>query len=75
MPAVTASAVVQGKKMKVMGAVMAFLTMGHSLGMMFGALLAGVIMQFYRLQTSFYIGGWIMIAALIIFFCAIFTKE
>jgi len=75
MPAVTASAVVQGKKMKVMGAVMAFLTMGHSLGMMCGALLAGVIMEFYRLQTSFYIGGWIMLASLIIFFCAIFSKD
>jgi MFS family permease len=73
MPAVTASAVIQGKKMQVMGSVMAFLTMGHSLGMMCGALLAGIIMEFNRLQTSFYIGGWIMIAALIIFFlCLIF---
>jgi len=75
MPAVTASAVVQGKKMQVMGSVMSLLTMGHSLGMMCGALLAGIIMEFSRLQTSFYIGGWIMIAALIIFFCALFSNN
>ena len=75
MPAVTASAVIKGKKMHVMGAVMALLTMGHSLGMMCGALLAGIIMEFHRLQTSFYVGGWIMIASLIIYFCALFSKE
>jgi MFS family permease len=75
MPAVTARAVIQGKKMNVMGSVMALLTMGHSLGMMCGALLAGIIMEFHRLQTSFYIGGWIMIASLIIFFCALFSKK
>jgi len=75
MPAATAKAVIQGKKMRVMGSVMGFLTMGHSLGMMCGALLAGIIMEFHRLQTSFYIGGWIMIASLIIFFCALFSKK
>jgi MFS family permease len=75
MPAVTASAVVKGKKLQVMGSVMALLTMGHSLGMMFGALLAGIIMEFHRLQASFYVGGWVMIASLIIYFCAIFSKK
>jgi len=75
MPAVTASAVIQGKKMHVMGAVMAFMTMAHSLGMMSGALLAGIVMEFHRLQTSFYIGGWIIIVSLIIFFCALFSNK
>jgi MFS family permease len=75
MPAATASAVIHGKKLHVMGSVMAFLTMGHSLGMMCGALLAGIIMEFHRLQTSFYVGGWIMIASLIIYFCALSSKK
>ncbi|ETR70869.1 MAG: hypothetical protein OMM_02922 [Candidatus Magnetoglobus multicellularis str. Araruama] len=68
MPAVMGCAVTEGNKTQVMGSVMAFLTMGHSLGMMVGALLAGIIMDMAQLQTSFYIGGWIMVVALMMFF-------
>jgi len=75
MPAVMGCAVLQGNKTKMMGSVMSFLTMGHSLGMMIGALLAGVIMDFSQLQTSFYIGGWLMIAALMVFFGSLIPKK
>jgi len=75
MPAVMASAVVEGNKTKAMGSVMSFLTMGHSMGMLFGALVAGIIMDISGIKFAFNIGGWIMIIGLFLFFVSIFTKH
>ncbi|KPA08872.1 MFS transporter [Candidatus Magnetomorum sp. HK-1] len=75
MPAVMACAVIEGNKIKAMGSVMSFLTMGHSLGMLIGALVAGIIMDISGIQAAFNVGGWIMIIGLIVFFLSIVPKH
>ncbi len=72
-PAVMAAAVVRGNKGNAMGSVMALLTMGHSVGMMLGAFIAGFMLDISELRQVFYIGPPIMLVGLIILiFC---TKE
>jgi MFS family permease len=56
-PAHMAMAVVSGNRTDAMGSVMALMTLGHSLGMMSGALLAGVIMDLWAINNVFPLGG------------------
>jgi len=74
-PAVMASSIIIGKKKRMMGSVVSFLTMGHSLGMLMGSLIAGIIMDISGILSAFYIGGWIMAAGLLIFFWSIFSGK
>jgi predicted MFS family arabinose efflux permease len=46
---------------------MALLTMAHSLGMLSGSLLAGIIMDFAHLRMAFSCGAAIMGAGLVFF--------
>ncbi len=62
MPALMAIGVQYGSRKKSMGSVMALLTMAHSLGMLLGSLLAGVMMDFFDLRTAFPIGASVMLA-------------
>jgi predicted MFS family arabinose efflux permease len=56
-----------------MGATMSLLTMAHSTGMFFGALLAGLAMDFLSLRQAFPLAGIIMLSGTALF--AIFTKS
>ena len=67
MPAVMAVAVLKGHQTESMGSVMALLTMAHSLGMLFGAVLAGLMMDWYNLRVAFGLGAASMLAGLGIF--------
>jgi len=60
MPAIMAMAVLIGNKTDAMGSVMALLTLAHSLGMLIGSLLAGIIMDLFELREAFPLGGVIM---------------
>jgi DHA1 family multidrug resistance protein-like MFS transporter len=61
MPAHNAMAVVKGHQSASMGSVMALITMGHSLGMLVGALAAGLMMDWFELRWAFGMGA-VMIA-------------
>lgn len=64
-PALSAIAVSEGKKAKAVGSVMAILTMAHSMGMLTGSLIAGVVMDFIDLRHAFPMGSVIMLAGMI----------
>jgi predicted MFS family arabinose efflux permease len=67
MPALMGMAVAQGARSAAMGAVMALLTLGHSLGMMAGALMAGCFMDWQRLAWAFPGGAAVMVAGVLVF--------
>ena len=61
MPALMAMVVLRGSKTNAMGTVMALMTVAHSLGMLSGALLGGLMMDFFQLSWAFPLGGGVMI--------------
>ena len=67
MPAVMAVAVLKGNETASMGSVMAVLTMAHSMGMLVGAVMAGLIMDFFELRTAFSAGFLIVVTGLVVF--------
>jgi len=73
MPALMALAVISGNKNEAMGSVMSLITVAHSLGMLCGSLLAGVIMDVFNLQYAFYLGAFIMAAGTIVFIIGMCT--
>jgi MFS family permease len=60
-PAVMAMTVIIGRKTDSMGSVMALLTMGHSLGMLVGPVLAGIMTDVFHLSLAFVGGTFLMI--------------
>lgn len=64
LPALMAGAVLWGKQKSAMGPVMALLTVGHSLGMMVGSILAGVIADLFAIHHAFMIGSISMLAGI-----------
>jgi len=60
MPALMGMAVSKGARAGAMGAIMALLTLGHSLGMMTGALMAGLFMDQLQLKWAFPFGAVVM---------------
>lgn len=71
MPALMAIAVLKGKQIGAMGSIMAFLTVGHSLGMLVGSFLAGLMMDIFQLRQTFLLGAIIMAigVGLFVFLC------
>ena len=67
MPALMAAAVLQGSRSDAMGSVMALLTVGHSLGMLIGSILAGVMMDRFQLRQAFILGALVMAAGTLLF--------
>lgn len=65
MPPLMALSVIKGNQLEAMGSVMALLTMAHSLGMLCGALLAGVMMDLFALRHAFPLGAVLMAACVI----------
>ena len=62
LPALSAMAVTEGKKVKALGSVMSLLTMAHSMGMLTGSLIAGLTMDYVDLTHAFPMGSFIMLA-------------
>ena len=75
MPALMAVAVLKGQQTESMGTVMAVLTVGHSLGMLIGALAAGLIMDWWHLRIAFSAGFWFMLAGIVIFYYCLRGKH
>ncbi|MBW1607596.1 MAG: MFS transporter [Deltaproteobacteria bacterium] len=67
MPALMALAVLKGGEIDGMGSVMGLLAMAHSLGMLAGSLLAGLMMDVSRLRNAFPAGAVIMMLCLGLF--------
>ena len=61
MPAVMAMTVIIGRQAGAMGSIMGLLTMGHSLGMFIGPVLAGLMMDTFHLDIAFMVGTATMI--------------
>jgi MFS family permease len=75
MPALAALGVLIGNKTDAMGSVMALLTVGHSLGMLVGAMLAGLMMDLFQLRQVFPLGTVIMGLGVGLFFvCTLHPK-
>ncbi|MFW6081146.1 MAG: MFS transporter, partial [Desulfosalsimonas sp.] len=68
MPALMALAVMRGQAIEAMGSVMALITIAHSLGMLMGSMLAGVIMDIAGLEYAFFVGAVIMAGGIMQFF-------
>jgi MFS family permease len=67
MPALMALAVIKGNRTAAMGSVMGLLTMAHSLGMLAGALLAGMMMDLFELRHAFILGCGVMLCGSLLF--------
>lgn len=67
MAAHMALAVQKGGRLKCMGSVMAILTVAHSMGMMVGALAAGLAMDLLSLRVVFTLGSAVMLMCTLIF--------
>jgi DHA1 family multidrug resistance protein-like MFS transporter len=65
MPALMGMAVNKGARAGAMGATMALLTLGHSLGMMTGALMAGLFMDQLQLKWAFPFGAVVMVLGVV----------
>ncbi len=74
-PPVMAIAVIKGNETKSMGSVMGLLTMGHSLGMLAGSLLAGIAIDFFSMRDAFPIGAGIMSAGILCFLVCMYGKQ
>jgi multidrug resistance protein len=75
MPALMAMAVLKGSKSNAMGSVMALMTVAHSLGMLTGALLGGIMMDLFQLRFAFPTGALVMTIGAGLFLISTRTKE
>ena len=66
-PALMAIAVLKGNETDSMGSVMAILTLAHSLGMLCGALLGGLMMDVFQLDAAFPLGAAVMTLTVAVF--------
>jgi MFS family permease len=65
-PAVMAMTVIIGRKTDSMGSVMALLTTGHSLGMLTGPVLAGIMTDVFHLSLAFMGGTVLMVIGVVV---------
>jgi MFS family permease len=68
MPALMAIAVVKGSETDSMGSVMAILTLAHSLGMLCGSLIGGLMIDLFQLRAAFPLGAVVMALTVAVFF-------
>jgi DHA1 family multidrug resistance protein-like MFS transporter len=65
-PSVMAMTVILGRRTHSMGSIMGLLTMGHSLGMLLGPILAGIMMDAFELAMGFILGTAMMLLGIVI---------
>jgi MFS transporter, DHA1 family, multidrug resistance protein len=75
MPALMAMVVLKGTRIKVMGSIMALMTVAHSLGMLCGALVGGLMMDFFQLRWAFPLGAVVMMVCTGIFFVSRYPQQ
>ncbi len=75
MPALMALAVLKGDNAEAMGSVMALITMAHSLGILIGVLMAGLMMDIFQLRLAFPSGAIIMALGVGLFLVCTSHKE
>lgn len=68
LPAIMALGVIEGRRTKAMGSLMGLLALSHSLGMLIGPLLAGMLIDLFSLGTMFIVGALILSAGTVVFF-------
>jgi len=68
MPAHMAIAVFKGGESESMGSLMGLMTMAHSLGMLAGSTLAGLMMDLFQLRDAFWFGSMIGFVGTVLFF-------
>ena len=66
-PALMALGVIEGRRLEAMGSIMGLLAMAHSLGMLIGPLLAGVIIDLFSFSMVFIIGTLILVTGSFVF--------
>ena len=66
-PALMAIAVQKGSETDSMGSVMAILTVAHSLGMLCGSLIGGLMMDVFELKAAFPLGAAVMVVTVAVF--------
>ncbi|MBI9089965.1 MAG: MFS transporter [Desulfobacterium sp.] len=71
MPSIMAMAVIKGHEKGAMGAVISFITMSHSLGMLTGAMAAGIAMDHADLVVVFPLGAVLMLLGGAVFHLAL----
>jgi len=59
-PAIMAVGVIEGRRTRAMGSIMGLLALGHSLGMLSGPLLAGMLLDFFPFSAIFICGAVIL---------------
>ncbi|MDM8540534.1 MFS transporter [Desulfococcaceae bacterium HSG9] len=74
MPALSAITVIKGNVIGAMGRLMAITTMAHSLGMMVGSLMGGVMMDLWKLHYVFPLGALIQLLGTLLFAFLMCTK-
>ena len=75
MPALMALAVLKGNESEAMGSVMGLLAMAHSIGMLAGSLVAGLMMDVSRLRNAFPSGAVLMVLCLGFFILLTYQKK
>jgi len=75
MPALMAMAVLQGNSTGAMGSVMGILAMAHSLGMLIGSFIGGLMMDMFHLRYAFPSGAVIMIVCVGLFIVFTYHKK
>jgi MFS family permease len=66
-PALMAIGVMKGNETESMGTVMAILTLAHSLGMLCGSLIGGLMMDVFQLKAAFPLGAAVMTLTVALF--------
>ena len=75
MPALMAMAVLKGSDANAMGSVMALMTVAHSTGMLSGALLGGLMMDFFQLRWAFPLGAVVMVICIGFFIAGTYPEK
>lgn len=74
-PALMAIGVMKGNETDSMGSVMAILTLAHSLGMLCGSLIGGLMMDVFQLNAAFPLGAAVMTLTVVIFLFSTRTRK
>ena len=74
-PALMAIGVLKGSETESMGSVMAILTLAHSLGMLCGSLIGGMMMDVFQLKAAFPLGAVVMTLTVVLFLLSTRTRK
>jgi MFS family permease len=75
MPALMALSVLKGNSTEAMGSVMGLLAMAHSLGMLCGSLIGGMMMDVFQLKAAFPLGAVVMTLTVVLFLLSTRTRK